>query len=98
MSAIRETCSVCGNGFDVHFRYQMEEKNGGFLFFCSQGCLECSQRAGGEGLVACDACAKHFRVELVSNILYVRGTRKYACSMDCRTQLGREASGVRLGE
>jgi chromosome partitioning protein len=98
MSAIRETCSVCGGGFEVQFRYQMEEKEGGFLFFCSQGCLESSQRAGNDGLVSCDACAKAFRVELVSNVLYVRGMRKYACSMECRMQLGREASGARLGE
>ena len=33
-----ESCSVCGQRFDVQFRYQMEERDGGFAFFCSQEC------------------------------------------------------------
>ncbi|WP_437681591.1 AAA family ATPase [Sorangium sp. So ce131] len=100
MSGISETCSVCGSGFEVQFRYQMEEKDGGFSFFCSQKCLEKSQ-LGGEGgaaLATCDACAKRFTPDLVSQVLYVAGRRRYACSMGCRTQLVREANGVRLGE
>ncbi|AUX42201.1 uncharacterized protein SOCE26_036280 [Sorangium cellulosum] len=100
MSGISETCSVCGSGFEVQFRYQMEEKDGGFSFFCSQKCLEKSH-LGGEGgaaLATCDACAKRFTPALVSQVLYVAGRRRYACSMGCRTQLVREANGVRLGE
>ena len=97
--AIRETCSVCSNLFDVQFRYQMEECHGGFSFFCSQKCLETSQRAGagGDG-VNCDACAKHFTPSLVSQVFYVAGKRVYACGLGCRSQLLREASGARLGD
>src|SRR5258708_39228484 len=76
----------------------MEESHGGFAFYCSQACLERSQRAQGEGSATCHACAKKFSVELVSSVFYVAGRRRYACSMECRTQLTREASGVRLGE
>jgi chromosome partitioning protein len=76
----------------------MEETQGGFAFYCSQACLDRSQRASGEGSATCDACAKKFNVELVSSVFYVSGQRRYACSMECRTQLTREASGVRLGE
>jgi chromosome partitioning protein len=97
MASISE-CSVCGSPFEPQFRYQMEEIRGGFAFYCSQACLEKSQKGGGEGSVTCDACAKNFRVELVSSVLYVGGQRRYACSMECRMQLAREASGVRLGE
>jgi chromosome partitioning protein len=101
VAGIREACSVCGSDFDVQFRYQMEERNGGFSFYCSQKCLEKSQVAGadqGDNLATCDACAKRFAPELASQVMYVAGRRTYACSMPCRSQLLREASGVRLGE
>ena len=38
MPGMTESCSVCSKSFDVQFRYQMEEREGGFAFFCSQGC------------------------------------------------------------
>jgi chromosome partitioning protein len=99
MGAMRESCSVCGTHFDVQFRYQMEERNGGFSFYCSQKCLQQSQNAGGnDDAVTCDACAKRFRVELVSQVLYLGNRRRYACSLDCRGQLIAEARGVRLGD
>ena len=63
MATIRETCSVCSGEFDIQFRYQMEERGGGFSFYCSQKCLEKSHHgdAGAEGdLATCDACAKRF--------------------------------------
>lgn len=98
MGAMRESCSVCGTSFDVQFRYQMEERNGGFSFYCSQKCLQHSQKAGSEDAVNCDACAKRFRVSLVSQVLYLGSRRKYACTLDCREQLIAEARGVRLGD
>jgi chromosome partitioning protein len=100
VAAISETCSVCEGAFDIQFRYQMEERDGGFSFYCSQKCLEKSQR-GSEGAgsaVTCDACAKRFQPDLVSQVLYVAGRRRYACSLGCRQQLLREANGLRLGE
>jgi chromosome partitioning protein len=100
VAAISETCSECDAPFEVQFRYQMEERDGGFSFFCSQKCLESSQRAGQEasGAATCEACAKRFSPDLVSQVLYVAGKRRYACSLPCRSQLLREASGARLGE
>ena len=38
MPAMTESCSVCAKRFDVQFRYQMEERDGGFAFYCSQAC------------------------------------------------------------
>ncbi|HEY4118450.1 MAG TPA: ParA family protein [Byssovorax sp.] len=101
MPGISETCSVCTAAFDVQFRYQMEERDGGFSFYCSQRCLEKSQLAGGDaegGTATCDACAKRFRPDLAAQVLYLGGKRRYACSLDCRGQLQREASGARLGD
>jgi chromosome partitioning protein len=99
VAAIQETCSVCGNEFDVVFRYQMEERDGAFVFFCSQECLGASQTAPrGDASVTCEACAKRFTVTLASQVFYAGGRRRYACSMPCRTQLVREEQGARLGE
>lgn len=101
MAGISETCSVCNGEFEVQFRYQMEERDGGFSFFCSQKCLEKSQIAGGDGgrdAAVCDACAKRFSPDLVSQVLYIGGRRRYACSLGCRSQLLSEAKGTRLGD
>ncbi len=101
MATIQETCSVCSGAFDIQFRYQMEERDGGFSFYCSQKCLEKSHRGGAgaeSDLATCDGCAKRFSPELVSQVLYVGGKRNYACSLGCRSQLIREANGVRLGD
>jgi chromosome partitioning protein len=102
MSTMRETCSVCRKAFEVQFRYQMEEKDGGFAFFCSQACQSAHEGPHSEGsgapLVNCDACATRFSVELVSQVLYVKGQRRHACSMPCRAQLAAEAKGLRLGD
>ena len=100
MAGISESCSVCAGEFEVQFRYQMEERDGGFSFYCSQKCLEKSQVGGTEGheTATCDACAKRFSPDLVSQVLYIGGRRNYACSLGCRTQLLNEAKGARLGD
>ena len=98
--AICEGCSVCGKQFEVQLRWQMEERDGGFSFFCSRPCYETS--AVGEGAVTCDACSKRFSVELVSQVVALKAhgksERRYACSLPCREQLVREADGARLGD
>jgi chromosome partitioning protein len=97
MQGITESCSVCSRTFEVQFRYQMEERDGGFVFFCSQACQSKQARGEtGEG-VTCDACGKRFVVELVSQMVKAKGGRKYACSDACRTQVLAEVNGVRLG-
>ncbi len=95
--SIRESCSICTTTFDVQFRYQMEEKEGGFSFFCSQKCLEISQKQSDTGAV-CGACAKRFTISLAAQILYVKGKRHYACGPECRAQIQSEAEGLRLGQ
>ena len=97
MAAMSEGCSVCKRVFEVQFRYQMEERDGGFAFFCSQTCHGKSVSGESSGGVTCDACSKRFAVELVSQVVRVKGARKYACSEPCRGQLLAEAGGARLG-
>ena len=48
--------------------------------------------------MTCDACAKRFQPDLVSQVLYTAGRRRYACSLGCRAQLVQEAKGVRPGD
>lgn len=97
MAGMTESCSICTRQFDVQFRYQMEERDGGFSFFCSQTCHGKAVSGESEGGVSCTACMKRFTVELVSQVVRVKGERNYACSDACRTQLLAEAGGARLG-
>jgi chromosome partitioning protein len=97
MAAMTESCSVCGERFDVQFRYQMEERDNGFAFYCSQDCHGKAVRGETTGGATCSACRKRFRVELVSQVVRVRGELRHACSDECRRQILAEAGGARLG-
>lgn len=97
MAAMTESCSVCGVRFDVQFRYQMEERDGGFAFYCSHDCHGKAVRGETTGGATCAACKKRFRVELVSQVVRQRGELRHACSDDCRKQILAEAGGARLG-
>lgn len=97
MAGMSETCTVCGRGFEVQFRYQMEERDSSFSFFCSQACHGKSLRGEATSGVVCSCCNKRFCVELVSQVVRIKGEARYACSEGCRRQLLAEAGGLRLG-
>jgi chromosome partitioning protein len=92
-----EDCSVCGKPFDVQFSYQMEERDGGFAFFCSHACHQRAVSGQATGGATCHACQKRFYVELVSQVVRIRGELRHACSDACRRQILAEADGARLG-
>jgi chromosome partitioning protein len=107
MVVIPRNCDVCKTEFELHFRYQMEERHepaegGGtvtrYAFYCSQRCLEASHRDRSDGQVPCDACATRFTVELAAHVLFTGGQRHYACSPDCRARILDGVRSVRLGE
>jgi chromosome partitioning protein len=98
---------VCGTEFEVHFRYQLEERAAAGAdgepsvtvdAFCSQRCLERSHHSRSGGLASCDACATRFQVELVSQVLFTGGRRHYACSAECRARIREGMRTIRLGE
>jgi chromosome partitioning protein len=97
MAGMSETCTVCGRGFEVQFRYQMEERDNAFSFFCSQDCHGKSLRGETTSGVVCSCCNKRFVVELVSQVVRIKGEARYACTDGCRAQLLAEAGGLRLG-
>ncbi len=107
MVVIPRNCDVCKTEFELHFRYQMEERNelteGGasvtrYAFYCSQRCLEASHRDRSDGQVPCDACATRFTVELAAHVLFTGGQRHYACRPECRARILEGVRSVRLGE
>ncbi|HTA87930.1 MAG TPA: ParA family protein [Polyangiaceae bacterium] len=107
MVVINRHCTICQNEFELHFRYQMEERteqdasgaqHTRYTFYCSQRCLEASHRGRADGAVPCDACATRFEVELASQVLFTGGRRHYACSAECRTRILSGARAVRLGQ
>ncbi len=107
MVVINRTCTICKNEFELHFRYQMEERSETcasgvtethYSFYCSQRCLEASHHGRTDGAVACDACATRFEVELASQVLFTGGRRHYACSTECRTRILSGVRSVRLGQ
>jgi chromosome partitioning protein len=107
MSQNHRNCSVCGAEFELHFRYQLEERVAAgedgrdrvaVAFFCSQRCLEASHHARSGGSVQCDACASSFEVELAYQVLFTGGRRHYACSPACRARIREGARAIRLGE
>lgn len=97
MAGMHESCTVCGRNFEVQFRYQMEERDNAFSFFCSQACHGKSLRGETTSGVVCTCCNKRFTVELVSQVVRIKGEAKYACGDACRSQLMAEAGGQRLG-
>lgn len=97
MAGMSETCTVCGRGFEVQFRYQMEERDNAFSFFCSQACHGKALRGESSDGQICSCCNKRFTVELVSQVVRIKGEARYACSEGCRGQLLAEAGGARLG-
>jgi chromosome partitioning protein len=102
-----QSCSICKTEFELHFRYQREERieqlgpgqsRISVEHYCSQRCLEASHRERVDGTVACDACACKFRVELATHVLFTGGRRHYACSRLCRSRILEGARTIRLGE
>ena len=107
MDAAIFNCSICRTEFELHFRYQLEERSvvgpdgqatTAATYFCSQRCLEDSHRQRSDGTVACDACATRFTVELASQVLFTGGRRHYACGNECRSRIVAGARAVRAGQ
>ena len=78
-------CDVCGNDFEVRFRYQVREEAGGYVYVCSTRC----QRAlllGGGGETCCTVCETPFEVEYPHQVVAKDGERAYFCTLECRAK------------
>lgn len=78
------TCSVCQKNFEVKFRYQMAEKDGDFLYFCSQSCVQTSLNA--DALHCdCTVCGESFTPTLPYQSQMTDKGPRYVCSMLCKS-------------
>ena len=107
MTAPSIHCSVCGTPFELHFRYQTEERTETgadgttvtrTLLYCSQRCLEASHHERSDGQASCDGCATAFTVEYAAQVLFTGGRRHYACSPVCRAKVLEGVRTIRLGQ
>jgi chromosome partitioning protein len=88
MAELHQHCCICGKTFHVQFSYQTEQQRDedgaeGHRYFCSQACLAQSHRAA----ITCNGCHSPFAVTHASQVLFLNGQRRYACSEGCRKHL-----------
>ncbi|MDO9018978.1 MAG: ParA family protein [Deltaproteobacteria bacterium] len=84
--ATAKTCSVCGRGFEMKFRYQVVEDGAGARHFCSQ---KCQQKHLGvdRGAASCTQCAKPFKLEFAWQVLVDDHGTRFMCTQACRDAL-----------
>jgi chromosome partitioning protein len=82
MDMHRSTCTVCGDGFEVRFRYQVEAAQGEFRYYCSQLCHE--RGVGGVGSPCCSVCGDAFVLEYPFQVTATAAGNLHYCSMSCR--------------
>lgn len=81
-SARRRQCSVCGKEFEPRFSYQLQERDGELVAFCS---ARCQLRAmTSNAAVKCTACGTEFVPEYAYQTAVFDGQRVHFCSMECR--------------
>ena len=86
METPTSACNVCNREFEVRFRYQVREENGGYIYICSTGCQQ-KLLAEPEGGCECSTCGTAFQFEYPYQVRVGDGLRHYFCSPKCR-QLG----------
>lgn len=75
-------CSVCGKTFQPKFKYQLQEREGELVAFCSARCQLRSMVCREE--VRCSVCARAFVPEMAYQSAVVDSRKLYFCSMECR--------------
>lgn len=82
MTATVARCTVCSADFEIRFRYQVRETDGGFEHVCSHGCL--TRLVEGEADRECSVCAKPFALEFPFQVASGDAGSLYFCSTACR--------------
>lgn len=76
-------CSICGKEFLPRFSFQIQERSGQRVAFCSSRCQLKAMSTGAEE--SCSACGRSFVAEYVYQTAVFDGRRVHFCSMECRT-------------
>ena len=82
MSTVLKTCNVCGKEFLVKFRFQLEQRDGGVVYYCSQTCRDGATTGRGE--IRCDTCDKPFEPKYAYQQARDGERVLHFCSMECR--------------
>lgn len=82
------TCTVCGKGFELRFRFQIDEGAEATSFFCSQKCQQSHVR-GAKNEACCSICKKSFSLEFTWQVSVSDAGTRYACSEPCRNRITR---------
>ena len=83
MSTTLKSCCVCNTEFLVQFRMQIEHREDGVVYYCSQRCRGQAQSDRGE--VECACCGKSFEPKYAFQRLQQGSDVRFFCSMECRT-------------
>jgi chromosome partitioning protein len=79
----RVQCTICGKEFQPRFKFQLQERGGASLAFCSARCQLKAMATTAE--VRCSCCGKGFVPEYAYQSGVFDGRPVHFCSMDCRT-------------
>ena len=82
MASALKICAVCDSEFMVKFRYQIDHKDGGVAYYCSQDCRQ--QAMSADGQVQCDACGTPFEPTYAYQQVKQGNQVLHYCSMECR--------------
>ncbi len=76
-------CDLCGKEFLPRFSYQLQERDGVVVAFCSSRCQLKSITSRTES--KCSSCGAEFTPEFAYQSALFDGKRVHFCSMECRT-------------
>ncbi len=82
MSNALKKCCVCGKEFLVKFRMQIEHRDDGVIYYCTQSCR--GEEQASRGQVECSTCATPFEPRYAFQRVEAAGTVSHFCSMECR--------------
>jgi chromosome partitioning protein len=83
MATALKECCVCSKQFLVKFRHQIEHRDGGVQYYCSQQCR--TEHATESGEVLCETCGTSFTPTYAFQQVKKDGHVSHYCSMECRT-------------
>jgi len=82
MDVQQSCCSVCGQAFEVKFRYQVRAENGRYIYVCGTNCQQ--RLLGAEDGCECSVCGLRFELAFPYQVAVRDGGKRYFCSTDCR--------------
>ena len=87
-TALLKTCEACAKRFLVKFRWQIEQRDGTTVYYCSQECRTGALQT--EGQTSCSTCGNGFVPKYAYQQGVHDGQQVFFCSMECRSPVVKE--------